>query len=226
MGSFKSYAFASAACAVFGLLVAACNYTDGTCYPRGEGGGATDGAGGGVIVPGTGGFGDVPPKPQGAGDNGADPCNVVEGKVYYCSGVVNCSKAGDFSGGLAQCPYWNHKQSASAPGEALEIVIRECQDSHAGYSCSQHTLQCDDKPRQGAATASKYVCNGGVTCTDSKKQMDGCTFTSEEVYADDESDAIDLLVETCEINMHDKYGDNCDHGGMCCTAGSLTCHKS
>jgi hypothetical protein len=52
-------------------FVAACNYDTGECYLRGEEGA---GAGGGAIIPtGYGGFGDVPPKPQG-GPAPVDPC--------------------------------------------------------------------------------------------------------------------------------------------------------
>lgn len=71
--------------------------------------------------------------------------------------------------------------------------------------------------------ATKYVCTGGVTCTNSKNEYDSCYYNGWEVYADDEDDARDLLADFCEIDMHDKYGHNCDNGGMCCTPGSLTC---
>lgn len=57
---------------------AACNYTDGQCYPRGEVPGGGAGGQGGVIVPGgPGGFGDVPPDPQDADDPPPD-CDMPD----------------------------------------------------------------------------------------------------------------------------------------------------
>lgn len=58
------------------LSVTACNYTDGQCYLREDIEGS-DGAGGGVIAPGTGGFGDAPPKPLGAGEPQPFDCNAI-----------------------------------------------------------------------------------------------------------------------------------------------------
>lgn len=56
----------------------ACNYTDGPCYRREDiEGPGSDGVGGGPIVPGWGGYGDVPPDPQ----EGTDPplnCNRTD----------------------------------------------------------------------------------------------------------------------------------------------------
>jgi len=59
---------------------AACNYTEGQCYYLGEDGtGAGVGVGGGVIVTnGAGGFGNVPPEPQGADDLPPPDCNIVK----------------------------------------------------------------------------------------------------------------------------------------------------
>lgn len=58
------------------LGVTACNYTDGQCYLREDVEGS-DGAGGGVITTGTGGFGDVPRKPLAAGDPQSFDCNAI-----------------------------------------------------------------------------------------------------------------------------------------------------
>lgn len=44
-----------------------CNYDEGECWIEGQGNGSV-GAGGGPILPGAGGFGDVPPEPQDAAD--------------------------------------------------------------------------------------------------------------------------------------------------------------
>ncbi len=206
-----------------GALVTACNRTDGACWAPGQGGAGQTGVGGTIIV-GQGGLGDAPPgsDPQGTGP-AADPCNAAEGKLekqYYCNGDVLCSAPDN--PGLIGCGYENREVLAKTPAAATAALVQECQASKpAGSTCSQYSLVCGDKP----LAATRFFCNGGVTCSDSKGFSDGCTYSGEEVYASDEDDAIDLLVETCEIEMHDKYGNNCQHGGMCCAAGSLTCHK-
>jgi hypothetical protein len=59
------------------LGIAACNYTDGQCYRREDvEGPGSDGAGGGPIVPGWGGYGDVPPTPQDADDPQPVDCDL------------------------------------------------------------------------------------------------------------------------------------------------------
>lgn len=61
------------------LGVTACNYTDGPCYRREDiEGTGSDGAGGGPIVPGWGGYGDVPPDPQNTTDPEPVDCNKTE----------------------------------------------------------------------------------------------------------------------------------------------------
>jgi hypothetical protein len=57
----------------------ACNYTEGPCYRREDiEGPGSDGVGGGPIVPGWGGYGDVPPEPQDATDPPLLDCNKTE----------------------------------------------------------------------------------------------------------------------------------------------------
>lgn len=71
------------ACVLSGL--AGCNYTIGECWPRDQNGpgDGLGGAGGSLLPPvGVGGFGDVPPVPQGADAEGAvdvSGCNAVAG---------------------------------------------------------------------------------------------------------------------------------------------------
>lgn len=72
----------------------ACNYTEGECYPRGQGGGNA-GVGGSIIVPdGAGGFGDVPPEPQGATDTPPD-CNIVPESACDATGGAGGGTAAD-----------------------------------------------------------------------------------------------------------------------------------
>jgi hypothetical protein len=70
-------ALATVTALTFGF--AACNYTDGECYPR-DPGGENAGVGGSVIIPtGVGGYGDVPPEPQDATGASEPPvCNAGE----------------------------------------------------------------------------------------------------------------------------------------------------
>lgn len=204
-------------------LVAACNKTDGNCWPPGQGGaGPGSGAGGGIITPGQGGFGDVPPKPQGAPGDGADPCNVAEAKAFYCNGDVLCHIP--MGSAVEGCHHNNTKVFGTSAGQVIEDLVSECQADHPGYSCEQSTLSCTDKLAP-VVQANVYSCTGPVTCTDKKGYTDSCVYNKEEVWADSDEEARDHLTEMCEVIMHDKYGNNCANGGMCCTPGSLNCVK-
>lgn len=75
----KAVLLAVSALAVTALFdVAACNYTDGPCYRREDiQNPSPNGAGGGPIVPGTGGYGDAPPpRPQSTDDPQPIDCDV------------------------------------------------------------------------------------------------------------------------------------------------------
>lgn len=69
----------------------ACTTSDGECWLKNEDG-AGPGVGGGPIVPGQGGYGDVAPEPQGA-PNPADPCSA---ESFECA--VNWPKTCDAQG--------------------------------------------------------------------------------------------------------------------------------
>ena len=69
--------FGLAAMTVLGLV--ACNYTEGQCYLREDLEGYEGAGGGGVIGPGWGGYGEVPPEPQDATDPPSFDCNAVAG---------------------------------------------------------------------------------------------------------------------------------------------------
>lgn len=76
----NAFRLTAAALAVTAILeVAACNYTEGECYRREDiEGTGSDGAGGGTIVPGWGGYGDVPPEPQNTTEPEPVDCNATE----------------------------------------------------------------------------------------------------------------------------------------------------
>lgn len=130
----------------------ACNYTEGECYPRGEG---TTGAGvgGGVIVPGgPGGFGDEPPDPQGAAESPA--CNATDesgtggGAPDEASLQVFCMKPDHGAVCSARCyekgvpcgPIATHPYKADAGlGQLFS-----CNDLLIGYMCGYHYPNGDD----------------------------------------------------------------------------------
>ncbi len=92
------------ALAVLFLGLTACNYDAGECYLRAEGG---QGAGGAIITPaGAGGFGDVPPEPQGATDP-ADPCSVQTAQctVTWKADSDVCKNQGTTCTTLFQCEH-------------------------------------------------------------------------------------------------------------------------
>jgi hypothetical protein len=222
-------------CVLMGMLASAggCNVTDGQCWVRGEGGaGSGQGVGGGVIIPGQGGFGDVPPEPQEAGDGEeGDPCNAGQsGKTFTCNGDIVCYKP--IPGGTATsgCHYPLKRFVAASSEKLVADLLKKCQSEHPGSVCETDMLTCTDTP------AVRYICNGGISCVDDKGQQDGCTVggapsdpystLADEVYAYDEADGLNHLADLCEVLKHDKYGNNCANGGMCCVPGSATCNKA
>ena len=93
----NAFRLTAATLAVTALLdFAACNYTDGQCYRREDiEGTGSDGAGGGTIVPGWGGYGDVPPEPQDTTDPQPVDCNVEEQPVKGNDKGDDSSSCGD-----------------------------------------------------------------------------------------------------------------------------------
>ncbi len=99
-------------------FVAACNYDTGECYLRGEEGG---GAGGGAIIPtGYGGFGDVPPKPQGD-PAPVDPClQKAECTVTWKADSAVCKDRGT-TGTCTSYYQGNHLTLSEAQSECARI---------------------------------------------------------------------------------------------------------
>lgn len=106
-------------CAILFLgSLAACNYDTGECYVRGQEGA---GAGGTVVTqPGTGGFGDVPPKPQDAADLSADPCSAA----ISAECVVTWQHTCDSQGSGSSCATTAQYRCAHA---TLEDAKKECE---------------------------------------------------------------------------------------------------
>lgn len=73
------------------LVLVTCNYDEGACWIDGQGDGAVGAGGGPILPPGAGGFGDVPPEPQGATDATVDCDPGDDGATEL--GELKCPKA-------------------------------------------------------------------------------------------------------------------------------------
>lgn len=101
-----------------------CQQTGSECWPVSEDGQGT-GAGGGPIVPGTGGYGDVPPEPQDAANPPQFQCPAEDGEELSgvtCSSPIECSKlcfaASKYCVEYAVHPY----KSGLKPGELYDCI--------------------------------------------------------------------------------------------------------
>ena len=124
------------------FLFAACNYTDGECFPV-EQLYETSGAGGGVIIPtGVGGYGDVPKQPQSAPPEPDGPiCNIVSGgpcdekcQEEYNTASIACAKIEDAA-------------SRRACQDQAHVVYKACEDAcdvEASRSCKAKYQDCLD----------------------------------------------------------------------------------
>lgn len=127
---------------------AACNYTVGECYPRGQGDGDT-GAGAGVVTSGAGGgSGDTPPKEPQDFKYTESQCNAPEDdsveaslKVFCTTpehGVAcaeRCAAKGIACGPIAYHPY----KSNGGTGKLFS-----CNDLIKGWMCGYHYPNGDD----------------------------------------------------------------------------------
>lgn len=124
-------------------LMVACNYDTGECFLRDEGGA---GVGGSVIISsGAGGFGDVPPEPQGV-PAPVDPClQTAECTVNWRAGSEVCKGKGT----AATCTtlYQGHHATLSEAKEQCEKINGVKTDSGA-QSCDpcRWTTSTKDDP--------------------------------------------------------------------------------
>lgn len=139
--------------ALAALALAACNRTQGECYPVGAGGTIGGGVGGGVINPvGVGGFGDQPTG--GDPDVGPDPCNASEGNLWLCRGEVTCTKPDSDDDVVVICDHTDGVVEAGAgAGDAIAKLVKRCGKKHSDYSCSSSTMSCIPA---GGVAADKY----------------------------------------------------------------------
>lgn len=115
-----------------------CQEVGGECWPVSEDG-QGEGVGGGPILPGAGGFGDVPPEPQDATDSPPLGCNsddATELRGVICNGPVDCSKvcfaASKFCVEYAVHPH----KSGLQPGSLFDCIDSVPPASWGGsYTC-------------------------------------------------------------------------------------------
>lgn len=102
----------------------ACTTSDGECWLKNEDG-AGSGVGGGPIIPSQGGYGDVAPEPQGAGDSPSP---------------ADCASVGQFSPSLFKFVTIVADDGTSEPGGWQEASgtfgFDDTQDPPRSYSCS------------------------------------------------------------------------------------------
>lgn len=129
------------ACFAAGALalsaMAACNYTEGECYPRGQvPGDIGSGAGGDVILPsGAGGLGDAPPEPQNADDPPTPDCNIATQSPCYEKCLA------DYEEAAANCTKITSVQERQQCNDNAYSAYKNCRES-----CQEKANQeCDDK---------------------------------------------------------------------------------
>ena len=162
-------------------VLTACNYTEGQCWIDGESAGSV-GAGGGPLVPGWGGFGDVPPEPQGAGDPLPPDCNIVKDTpcnekclADYVAAAEKCTEFKDDEAQKKTCDEAAFARYASCRencAKAKNDDLEKCKD------------KCDEK-----ATEEHKLCDP----IEDKKQKAKCRQAAEEHRS------------TCYMACEDKY---------------------
>lgn len=159
-----------AAIAISGFT--ACNYTEGECHPRGQGGGSA-GVGGGVIVPaGAGGFGEVPPKPQDATDPPPPDCNIAT------QSPCNEKCLADYEAAAAECGKIENDSLRTTCQDGALASYEICRDN-----CQQVANQeCDDKYQD-------CVDNGPSSCLDQEGGKTQCNRCWERCNAGDSPSA-------------------------------------
>lgn len=150
-----------ASAAVLCALVAGCNYDTGECYYRGQGA-ASPGTGGDIILPnGAGGFGDIPPEPQGSTSEPPPPdCNATEqsseettdappedgseeaGLKVFCKKPEHGAPCSNqcIAKGIGCPPLFSHPYKSDT-GWGL---LFSCNDLLIGYMCGFHFSNGDD----------------------------------------------------------------------------------
>lgn len=114
--------------------ILACNYTDGQCYPDGQGGN-NGGVGGGDISPnGSGGFGDVPRKPLDASGPMPPDCNVVPPDACHQKCLT------DYENTAVKCAEIQDQSARKACNDGAYNVYKSCKDA-----CAKALNDCYDK---------------------------------------------------------------------------------
>jgi len=115
-------------------VVSACSYTEGQCFPEGEGGNNA-GVGGGTISPnGSGGFGNVPPKPQDASGPMPPDCMMVPNDPCH----QKCLS--DYEEQAVKCAQIHEESVRRLCQEAAYQTYKSCKDA-----CQSAHNDCYDK---------------------------------------------------------------------------------
>lgn len=129
-------------------VLTACNYTEGQCWIDGEGAGSV-GAGGGPLVPGWGGFGEVPPEPQGVGDPLPPDCNIVKDTpckekclADYVAAAEKCTELKDNEAQKRTCDEAAFARYASCREECVKQE-NDCLE-HCKQLCDQIMDKCKE----------------------------------------------------------------------------------
>lgn len=117
-------------------LSTACNYDEGACWLDGQGDGAI-GSGGGPIVPGTGGYGDVPPTPQDASGPTPPDCNIVRDSL--CN--ENCLTK--YEAAAAECAKIEIEAQRTACQDNAYAAYKQCRAACASDPVEQCKKLCD-----------------------------------------------------------------------------------
>lgn len=122
-------------------LAGACTRVDGECWLRSEDG-AGDGVGGGPLVPGGGGFGDVPPTPQDANDPPPPPecLQAPQGACYQ-----KCLKV--YETNFAKCGTIEDAVQRQFCQMAAYTAYRTCANGcrQKETSCTDMFVTCQEK---------------------------------------------------------------------------------
>lgn len=129
-----------------GLWVFGCQVVE-ECWPLSEDGQGA-GAGGGPIIPGSGGYGEVPPEPQSATDPPPPDCNMVPPTACH----QKCLSA--YEDKAVKCAQIEDQAHRRACDDAAHATYKSCRDSCAKAE-SECEDRCHDEHDEGMKTCSK-----------------------------------------------------------------------
>lgn len=139
-------------------LATSCNYTDGQCYARGQGGLASGAGGQPVVVGGPGGLGDIPGAPQGADEPTPPDCNIATQSPCY----EKCLE--DYEAAATKCGTVPEEAPRKTCQEVAYAGYKSCRDGcerTANQDCDEKYQDCVDNGPKACLKkeAGKTLCN-------------------------------------------------------------------